>query len=285
MRFDIPACLPLLRRCFAVCLVVAACFTAPRAAAGPSLITYGGDVVFGSLNTLTMELGGTARGTQYDALNVAGKLTFGGTLNVVLISAFSPALGDSFNLFDWGTKAGTFATVTLPALGPNLIWNTSQLYTTGTITVGTTLTPIEQWRQFYFGFSSNTGNAANLFNYDGDGVVNLIQYALGLNPLVPDVALLPVPFRTTVGPSQFLTITFSRPLSATDVNYLVEVSNDLAAWLPGSFYSSGGDVPSNANTTQVSRTSAGGVETITVRDNTAMAGTLTRFIRVSITYP
>jgi len=39
---------------------------------------------------MTVELGGTARGTQYDAINVAGKLTSGGTLAVTLINASTP---------------------------------------------------------------------------------------------------------------------------------------------------------------------------------------------------
>ncbi len=109
--------------------------TAPRAGAEATLITYGGDVVLGNFTTLTMELGGTARGTQYDAINVAGKLTFAGTLAVPLINGFSPALGDSFNLFDWGTKAGTFSMVNVPALATGLTWNQSNLYLDGTLSI------------------------------------------------------------------------------------------------------------------------------------------------------
>lgn len=109
---------------------------AHRARADATLITYGGDVVLGTFTTLTMELGGTARGTQYDAINVAGKLTFGGTLAVPLINGFNPGAGDSFNLFDWGTKAGTFSAVNLPAIGAGLLWNAGSLYTDGTISVG-----------------------------------------------------------------------------------------------------------------------------------------------------
>ena len=103
--------------------------------ASPALITFGGNVVYGTFMTIEMELGGTVRGTQYDAINVAGKLTFDGTLNVPLISAFQPQLGHVFNLFDWGTKAGTFTTVNLPALNPGLIWSQANLYTTGEIQV------------------------------------------------------------------------------------------------------------------------------------------------------
>jgi hypothetical protein len=102
----------------------------------PALVTHGGNVVFGTFNTLTMEIGGTARGTQYDALDVAGKLTFDGTMDVVLIDAFQPQLGNSFNLFDWGTTAGTFTTVNVPALNTGLAWNQNNLYIDGTLSVG-----------------------------------------------------------------------------------------------------------------------------------------------------
>jgi hypothetical protein len=104
--------------------------------ASPALVTFGGNVVYGTFNTVFMELGSTVRGTQYDAMDVAGKLTFDGGLNVALLSAFQPQLGNAFNLFDWGTTAGTFSTVTIPALNPGLAWDQSTLYADGTLRVG-----------------------------------------------------------------------------------------------------------------------------------------------------
>ena len=98
----------------------------------PALITFGGNTVFGTFNTLFMEVGGTARGAQYDAMDVADKLTFDGFLNVSLINAFVPSLGNAFNLFDWGTTAGTFTSVSVPTLNPGLAWDQSTLYTAGT---------------------------------------------------------------------------------------------------------------------------------------------------------
>ena len=101
----------------------------------PALITFGGDVVYGTFANLEMELGGTARGTQYDALNVAGNLAFNGTMTVPLISGFQPAFGNVFNLFDFGSRTGTFTTVNLPALIPGLAWSQASLYTAGEIEV------------------------------------------------------------------------------------------------------------------------------------------------------
>ena len=102
----------------------------------PALQTFEGNVVFAPSANPEMELGGTTRGTQYDAINVAGKLTFDGTMDVILIDAFQPQLGNSFNLFDWGTTAGTFHTVNVPALNTGLAWNQSNLYVDGTLSIG-----------------------------------------------------------------------------------------------------------------------------------------------------
>ena len=88
---------------------------------------------------LVMELGGTTPGTQYDQLHVAGALALNGMLDVELVDlgsgVFAPHAGNSFDLLDWGTLSGTFSTIQLPALGSGLAWNTSQLYTSGVLSV------------------------------------------------------------------------------------------------------------------------------------------------------
>jgi hypothetical protein len=95
-----------------------------------------------------MELGGTARGTQHDALNVTRDLTFGGTLTATLTGGFLPQAGQAFDLFDFDAAldAGSFDTITLPSLTAGLAWDTSALYTTGTLSV-IALAPIEQWHR------------------------------------------------------------------------------------------------------------------------------------------
>jgi len=95
----------------------------------------------GSTGVLEIQIGGLVRGTEYDALNVTGALTFDGQLDVTLLNGFLPASGASFNLFDWGSASGTFATVNLPDLGPGLAWDTSSLYTTGELDVVTSAIP------------------------------------------------------------------------------------------------------------------------------------------------
>jgi len=101
----------------------------------PAEVTYDANVYFGNEATANMEIAGIMLGTQYDRLIVSGELHFGGTLEVTTISSFVPGVGDSFDIFDWGTADGAFATLDLPALEENLMWNAEQLYITGTLRV------------------------------------------------------------------------------------------------------------------------------------------------------
>ncbi|MDB6069376.1 MAG: hypothetical protein JWL81_547, partial [Verrucomicrobiales bacterium] len=45
--------------------------------------------------------------------------------------------------------------------------------------------PLEQWRQFRFGTTANSGTAADGFDFDGDGLVNLLEWAAGSHPKQP----------------------------------------------------------------------------------------------------
>lgn len=191
----------------------------------PALITYGGDVIFGSLLTLQMEVGGLTRGTQYDAMNVAGKLTFGGTLNVVLINAWQPTLGDAYNLFDWGTTAGAFTAVNLPALPAGRFWRTDLLAADGTLRVSPVPGTYAQWQAAF-------GTGAFGADDDGDGIPNGIEFLLGTNPTGTSASAPPLTELTpTTGGSVTARVTFTIPeLPATDAHYRLSGSPDLVNW-------------------------------------------------------
>lgn len=93
-----------------------------------------GSITLPPASTLLMEVGGTTAGGSYDQIQATGTLSLGGTLAVSLINGFNPAAGNSFDILDWGTLSGTFSAISLPTLS-RLNWNTSQLYTTGVISV------------------------------------------------------------------------------------------------------------------------------------------------------
>jgi fibronectin-binding autotransporter adhesin len=81
-----------------------------------------------------------------DEIVSGGLLTFGGTLNVADPNTLTYASGDTFDLFGFGSETGTFSNVpigtsvtpaSLPTLTGGLTWNTSALYTSGIISIGT----------------------------------------------------------------------------------------------------------------------------------------------------
>lgn len=84
---------------------------APGSSAGK--LSFGSSLGLGG--TTTMEILGDARGVDggYDAIDVAGTLTYGGAL--VVNFASEPAAEQSFNLFDFGglSAASNFSSITL----------------------------------------------------------------------------------------------------------------------------------------------------------------------------
>jgi hypothetical protein len=85
-------------------------------------------------STILMEIGGATPTSQYDQLLATGTVAFDGTLTVSLVNGFSPSVGDTFNLFD-GTISGAFDVLNLPSLTSGRSWSTSQLYTSGVLSV------------------------------------------------------------------------------------------------------------------------------------------------------
>ncbi len=90
----------------------------------PAALQFAGNVVLGPATDLSMELGGTALGSEYDHVAVAGILSLDGSLDVSLIDDFTPSAGQSFDVLDFGTLSGNFATINLPSV-PDLTWDTA----------------------------------------------------------------------------------------------------------------------------------------------------------------
>lgn len=70
------------------------------------------------------------------------------------------------------------------------------------------------------------GNALLTADPDGDGIINLVEYALNTNPSAPDIAALPV----VAMEGSNLTITYRKNKSAADLIFVVQSSSDLATW-------------------------------------------------------
>ncbi|MDZ4403704.1 cadherin-like beta sandwich domain-containing protein [Prosthecobacter sp.] len=101
-----------------------------------------------------------------------------------------------------------------------------------TVTV-TRQSATESWRQTYFGSTSNSGNAADSFDFDKDGLPNLIEWACNLNPTT--ASTLPI---TTTRNGAVFEFAYTRSVAALNAGtaFTVEWSDDL----PGSSWSTTG---------------------------------------------
>jgi uncharacterized delta-60 repeat protein len=143
--------------------------------------------------------------------------------------AFSPA--GSGTVTASTTTSLTVTSITGLAVGVlNAVITTDGQSSGSAVQVGTVvvLTPLETWRQNYFGFPANSGNGLDSLDYENDGIPNLIEFALGGNPLLPDTGLLPE--AQLIGGNLVLTVT--QPGGVSGITYGAEWSTTL---LPGSW--------------------------------------------------
>ena len=99
-----------------------------------------------------------------------------------------------------------------------------------------------------------------------DGVTNLMKYALALDPMICGTAGLP----TVAQQDGYLTLTYRKNKTATDVTYTVQAADDLTvnAWAPA--------------TSVVSQTDQGDHWLVTVRDTVPYASHPQRFMRLQV---
>jgi hypothetical protein len=92
--------------------------------------------------TTVMEIQKSGSGLTNDQIQVAGPLTYGGSLIVTNIGTNASSVGDRYPLFNASSFAGNFSSITLPALPSGFIW-TNKLAVDGSLEVtlpATTLT-------------------------------------------------------------------------------------------------------------------------------------------------
>lgn len=109
-----------------------------------------GDAAIGTLNftnaltlatTATLQLN-LASASNYDQLILGSSFTASGTLTVDLLNGYAPTAGATFQLFDLTNPiTGSFDTLNLATLSPGLSWDTSSLYSVGTLSVATSAVP------------------------------------------------------------------------------------------------------------------------------------------------
>ncbi len=139
---------------------------------------------------------------------------------------------------------------------------------TRNITVTVTGTPLQTWRQQYFGTAANSGTASDASDNDRDGVSNLIEYATKMNPALNDV----VPQSVTKNTST-LDFVYTKNKSATDVTYTVEWSDTLGNDWSTTSVSAPTILSDNGTTQQVKVTVPAG------------SGVTRRFLHLKVTRP
>jgi hypothetical protein len=171
-----------------------------------------------------------------------------GTLNW----AAGDSSAKSFSVLTLNNPAGPTVTVNLILSNSAGAYIGSQSATVLTITN----TPYDAWKTTHFGSNAtNNAVAGDLIDGDGDGMPNLLEYAMASDPNV---------FRNQGSLSAMivtnrLQLTLRRNIGATELTYIVQVSSDLLAWNPLVTYTTGSGWGVNIAGAVVSESSATGV--------------------------
>ena len=157
---------------------------------------------------------------------------------------FAEGVADTFPAT---APAGPYAT-TLSALyggNPNGTWKlfvvddstgdsgTITSWSLEIVTEGSLSQNFAGWRANFFTAAEITAGLGNpTADPDFDGIVNLMEYALSLQPRVPDIHSpnLPRASIEVIGGVKSLSFQYIRDLSRTGIIYGLEVSNDLGVW-------------------------------------------------------
>jgi autotransporter-associated beta strand protein len=186
-----------------------------------------GAITLGAAGVYQARLNNTIPGSGYDQLSGNGAVSLNGLLNILVGPDLAP--GSSFSIINKtspGATTGSFIGMpensSFSAGGYMFRVN----YNTGTGQNDVWLTlitsPIQQWRFTNFGSMLNAGRGENQSDNDGDGVPNLIEYAMNMNPALGDS----VPQLVTKTTSTF-DFVYSKNTFAADVAFTVQWSDTL----------------------------------------------------------
>ena len=146
-----------------------------------------GNLVAGSIGTPKTF---TIRNTGPGPLSITGVSTLGHTgdyaLNTSGMLTSIPAGGQTNFTVTFQPKA--------PGSRPAILRLLSDDANNGTADIALTgggRTPIENWRQSYFSSIVNDGIGGDFYDFDLDGIVNIVEFGFGLNPRLPGPPQIP----------------------------------------------------------------------------------------------
>ncbi|GAA5481624.1 hypothetical protein Hsar01_00835 [Haloferula sargassicola] len=136
------------------------------------------------------------------------------------------------------------------------------------------------WRNYHFGNPADSGEAADGSDPDGDGLINLFEYAFSSDPKAGDAALLgPRPVHAGAGAD----LRFRCDASRTDLDYVLQASADLGSplWIEIARSTGGAQTIPVLDRATV-RDPGGGVRDVTITPSPALFPHGHGFFRVSI---
>jgi hypothetical protein len=143
-------------------------------------------------------------------------------------------------------------------------------------------TPVQAWRISNGLPVNGSGTGADTYDASGNGVPNLLKYALGIPATSTSLANLPV----VSAAANRLSIVFKRDPLLIDINYIVEASSDLTgAWTPIASSVGGGATTNLGGAASVGEVGGSPQCTVTVQDGASLDSTPRRFLRLKIVRP
>jgi autotransporter-associated beta strand protein len=181
----------------------------------------GSSLTWNSGGTLAADLGATG---VSDKLALTGALSKGtdGSFPVTLNAGAGFALGNTYTVATYGST--TFASADFSAAGLPVGYSAS-FAASGTSLVVTITRDYNAWVALHGLTPAQSGFTAD---GDADGIANLLEYYLGLNPTLSEANGLP---KGQIEGSEFV-FRYTRSKSAIGVVGEVQTSTDLATWAP-----------------------------------------------------
>jgi hypothetical protein len=191
-----------------------------------------------------------------------------------LALAWSQDSGPSGGSFANGSSAATsFTTAGAGSYGLRLTADDGSIVVSRITNVSATAVAsgYGAWQSSAFPGSASEADRDYGADFDHDGLVNLLEYALGTNPAAASTT--PPAQVVEITGQKYLQIQWTRPNDRTDITTVGEVSPDLAplSWSSGASEVSTTITPAGA-----------GMETVTIRNLTPLGSNIRRFLRARI---
>ena len=211
-----------------------------RPDATPGGLTIQGNYTQTAAGRLEMRLAGADATLGHRSLTITGAAVFAGALDVTLVFPFVELLNTTFPIVTYASRSGDFATVT--GLTNNFGYTFSRAFTGTalnlTVDVQGDVPPppgglesgFAHWLAEAAARAGRSDQLGQGDDPDGDGAVNLLEYASGTNPFEAASAPLITPGLVEEGGEKRAVLEFRRRTDTGTIAYQVLESRDLATW-------------------------------------------------------